>query len=726
MDCQELDRLLEEHPLAALSPEQRQAVAAHVADCERCRQKWGLDQHSQVLHDAAKPLSSESSVRAGVMARLGDDAPGKASPTPATPQRLAGFELLGRIGKGGMGTVLKARQISMDRLVALKILPKRLAQNREFVARFIREARSAARLRHRHIVQAIDVGKSEGYYYFAMELVDGHGLDTIVLREGRLEQNRALRYMRQVCSALAAAHKAGIVHRDIKPSNLLIDSDDQVRVADFGLARRVEDDITVTTDGQTLGTPAYVSPEMARGKEADARSDLYSLGATFYHTLAGRPPFAGRTFGEVLVKQATEPPTPLAEAAPHVDRRLCRIIDRLLAKSPDERCSSAQALLDALEALGELREHVERPKPAVVKRRPKHGGTAMRRRSTTKARPTALLVAGVGAALVVAAIVVFLLARPGAPPREQPTPGAGAQAAFEAAEAYRAQQPRDLDGAIGRFQAVCTTFPGTAWASRAAAKVQELERAKQQLAAEARARQALEREVSALRAECRALAGSDRFGAALEKIEAFRKKHPTGSAATQARELSLEMLGKAQERYAELLRAADAALGSKDYAKARAALRPALAFGIDRYADQARQKLAEIDERETKAEHWAKWEAVKALDAAKRLPLTNIAALVAEQAEAVEAVRQGPSTRPARPMPSSPTRCGSTSASGSTPRPGSCSASSRRTQPSRWRRTGWRGTPRRRGCSTCSGRTSEAASRRSSAARSPSTAPWGP
>ncbi|MBM4042403.1 MAG: DUF1080 domain-containing protein, partial [Planctomycetes bacterium] len=270
------------------------------------------------------------------------------------PSKIGGFELLGRLGKGGMGTVLKARQVSMDRLVALKILPKKLAENEAFVQRFLREARSAAKLRHPNIVQAHDVGQAEGYYFFAMEFVDGETLADIVRRDGPLEPNRALDVMKQVCSALAAAHKEGIVHRDIKPANIMLDKEAQVRVTDFGLAKRTEGDVAVTADGAVVGTPAYVAPEMAKGGEADARSDLYSLGATIFCALAGRPPFEGKNFSEVLIKQVNEAAPPLASLAPRVDRRLCHVVDRLLRKNPEARYPSATALLDDLNGLGKL------------------------------------------------------------------------------------------------------------------------------------------------------------------------------------------------------------------------------------------------------------------------------------------------------------------------------------------------------------------------------------
>jgi len=338
-------------------------------------------------------------------------------------RRLGGFEIVERIGQGGMGAVFKARQVSMDRLVALKILPRTLAQNEDFVQRFLREARSAARLRHPNIVQAYDVGFADGYYFFAMEFVDGETLSQIVSREGPLEQNRALEVMKQTCSALAAAHKAGIVHRDIKPANIMIDKNGEVRVTDFGLAKRTEGDINVTADGRVLGTPAYVAPEIAKGAEADARADLYSLAATIFYALSGRPPFEGNNFSEVIIKQATEPAPPLATIAPSVDRRLCHIIDRLLRKNPGARYPSAEALLDDLEGLGRLHPVAaaspEAPTLEIAKKRPaaRKADLHARRRQTNY---VPLLAVGAIAAVVVAiGVAVATRKRPGPPATRQ-------------------------------------------------------------------------------------------------------------------------------------------------------------------------------------------------------------------------------------------------------------------------------------------------------------------
>jgi len=345
---------------------------------------------------------------------------------------LGGFEILGKLGKGGMGTVLKARQVSMDRLVALKILPQELAKDEAFVQRFLREARSAARLRHPNIVQAFDAGFADGYYFFAMEFVDGESLDALVQREGPLDPSRALDAMKQTCSALAAAHEAGIVHRDIKPSNIMLDRKGEVRVTDFGLAKRTEGDVAVTADGAVVGTPAYVAPEMAKGFEAEPRSDLYSLGATIFCALAGRPPFEGKNFAEVLVKQATEPAPPLASLAPRVDRRLCFIIDRLLNKDPEARYPSATALLDDLEGLGKLQSVAAAARAegrAMIAGAPTATLTDGRRltrqalaerlaEDQRRSRLRKLLIAGGVAALVLVVVLVSALGRRETP-REQ-------------------------------------------------------------------------------------------------------------------------------------------------------------------------------------------------------------------------------------------------------------------------------------------------------------------
>jgi len=241
------------------------------------------------------------------------------SSDPLIGQTLGQFEIVELIGRGGMGAVYKARQPSLDRWVAIKVLSPALSDDAAFVARFTREARAAAAVSHLNIIEVMDVAAAGGHHYIAMGYVDGESLGALIQREGRLPQDRALVIMKQTLAGLAAAHRVGIIHRDIKPSNILLDRSGEVRVSDFGLAKRLAADATTSTDEQALGTAAYVSPEMATGREVDARTDLYSLGATFFHVLAGRPPFEGESFSDLIVKQVREPAPPLAEVAPDVD-----------------------------------------------------------------------------------------------------------------------------------------------------------------------------------------------------------------------------------------------------------------------------------------------------------------------------------------------------------------------------------------------------------------------
>ena len=271
---------------------------------------------------------------------------------PLVGQTLGQFQIVDYVACGGMGTVYRGRQPSLGRFVAIKVLADRLADDGNYVERFHREARTAAAISHPNIIEVHDIGKDSGHLYIAMELVDGESLADVLKREGRLLWGRAVIIMRQVADALACAHEHGILHRDIKPANILIQKHDRVKVADFGLAKRAEVDVSVTVTGQALGTPLYLPPEWARGRDLDARTDLYSLGATFYHVVAGQPPFDGASATEVIVKHIEEQAPALQQRAPDAPPLLCHIIHRLLSKAPADRYQTANELLDALRDVG--------------------------------------------------------------------------------------------------------------------------------------------------------------------------------------------------------------------------------------------------------------------------------------------------------------------------------------------------------------------------------------
>ena len=267
-----------------------------------------------------------------------------------TGRCLGDFQLLRRLGRGGMAVVYLAEQKSLQRPVALKVLRSSLVSDRQYVERFRREALAAAKLAHPHIVQIYDVGSEDGFHYIAQEYVAGPNLKQYLARHGALAPAQAIAIIAQVASALRVAAERGIVHRDIKPENTMLTTDGQVKVADFGLARIMDDrrQVELTQDGITLGTPLYMSPEQIEGKPLDPRSDLYSLGIMAYQILAGCPPFEGDSPLSLAVQHLQKKPKPLESVRSDIPLGLCRIVERLLGKKPEDRFQSADELLEAL------------------------------------------------------------------------------------------------------------------------------------------------------------------------------------------------------------------------------------------------------------------------------------------------------------------------------------------------------------------------------------------
>jgi eukaryotic-like serine/threonine-protein kinase len=276
---------------------------------------------------------------------------GHAAEAELSGRRLGGYRLVRLLGSGAMADVYLAEQISLGRHVAVKVLRADTLRHPSAVERFEQEARAAASLVHGNIVQVHEVACVDGVQFLAEEYVAGPTLRTWLTARGPLDARQALALLGQVGSALVRAAQQGIVHRDIKPENLLLTSAGDVKVADFGLVRVLSEDSELTRDGMTLGTPLYMSPEQAEGRPVDARSDLYSLGATIYHLLAGRPPFVGSTAIAVAMAHIKDPLPALAAARPDLPAGLCEIVERMLAKDPADRFASPQELLKAVGSL---------------------------------------------------------------------------------------------------------------------------------------------------------------------------------------------------------------------------------------------------------------------------------------------------------------------------------------------------------------------------------------
>ena len=287
---------------------------------------------------------------------------GEASDEPAPARVFGDFELIDELGRGGMGVVYRARQISLDRLVAIKLIPLGEFARPAVLQRFRQEAMAVAALQHPNIVAVYQAGEHAGQPYLAMELIEGSDLAAQV-RERPLPASKAAKYLRAVARAVAFAHEHGILHRDLKPSNILIDAFDQPRITDFGLAKRLDLDAQLTLTGESLGSPAYVPPEQARGDSAQVGpwSDVYSLGSILYHLLTGRPPFQSETVHGVLLQLEAAEPVPLRRLVPSVPKDLETITLKCLEKQPAQRYPTADDLAADLDRF--LRQQPIRARP---------------------------------------------------------------------------------------------------------------------------------------------------------------------------------------------------------------------------------------------------------------------------------------------------------------------------------------------------------------------------
>lgn len=378
------------------------------------------------------------------------DPPGRSTrpPTAKTASdsriQLGPYRLLEKIGAGGMGTVYRAVHVELDREVALKVLPAQLASNPTMVARFKREAKAAAQLQHENIVQIHDVSEEKGTHFIALEFIRGSDLHDLITKKKHLSLKEAIDYLKQATLALDHAFQKGIVHRDIKPSNFLITKEGgKVKLCDMGLALRTDagDESKITRDGSTVGTVDYMAPEQARDSRlADTRSDIYSLGCTFYQMLTGRVPFEEGTIPEKLFKHATEPPPDILQFNPDVPPQIRYVLSRMLEKKQEDRYQTPAELLKELNSL----ELDERPQQAELKtlaigaeedeQKPEGGVVLSRRHSVAEKQKLAeraqqaqrkklFVIGGAVAAAVgiIGLVIFFIIAGGGERPKVEPS-----------------------------------------------------------------------------------------------------------------------------------------------------------------------------------------------------------------------------------------------------------------------------------------------------------------
>lgn len=355
--------------LGKLQPDDAVAVETHIAACEECCETL-LDLGNDTFADLIR--QSDAAQLDGVS---GDGTIGLNETDEDTvcnlPNELTNhprYRVLELLGRGGMGDVFKAEHMLMNRPVALKLISQKLVQNDQAVDRFRREVQSAAQLAHPNIVAAYDAERAGDVHYLVMEYVPGDDLSEVVKRQGPLDIDLACDYIRQAADGLNHAHAKGMVHRDIKPHNLIVTSDGQVKILDFGLATLTADTSSsqasdqgddgetdrhnspnLTSAGSMMGTPDFISPEQASdARAADIRSDIYSLGCTLYYLLTGRPPFTEGSAMEHVKAHAQAEPDAIENVRVDVPRELADVVRRMMAKKPAERFQSPADVSDAL------------------------------------------------------------------------------------------------------------------------------------------------------------------------------------------------------------------------------------------------------------------------------------------------------------------------------------------------------------------------------------------
>jgi serine/threonine-protein kinase len=533
---------------------------------------------------------------------------------------IEGFEILGKIGEGGMGAVYKARQLSIDRIVAVKVLLRKHTQDPAGLERFFREVRVVAKLNHPNIVKAFDAGFSNGLYYYVMEFLEGETLAARLTDWVPLPWKEALSIVKQVASGLEHAHHHGLIHRDVKPGNLFLLEAGGVKLMDLGMARfAAQGELAVTHSGQVMGTPLYMSPEQARGDDLDIRSDLYSLGITFFEMLTGKPPYTADTPLSVLHRHVNEDvPWDRLTDVPAEVRGLGR---QLTERRRDLRPSEPGDLLSVIEvvehgtaALAAAPRTAPAPVPGPV---PVPGPAPVARLARTTAirhTPPAVprlrsgasrapLVAGIAAAAAVAVVGAVLL-MPGAPPpaappplpaSQRPQPAASAApsgadlaaaTALAAAREFERANPGDLEGIAREHQEAAKKAAGTAHAEGAARRAEETK---------ALLERALGKKKVQVREELRPLLSARRYAVALAALEVHAKAFRAAEWAEWiGQERASVESGLAAEARARREASAQAEARG-DFAGAIAAARELEALGVPALAAEAAERVKALE-----------------------------------------------------------------------------------------------------------------------------------
>ena len=415
------------------------------------------------------PAKADTGPKTDPFAPKGDTTKGPGTPNTARkaplfmkdgplPDPIPGYTFQKRLGQGGMGEVFLAKQESLDRLVAIKLLPPDLAKDKAYVESFMKEARSAGKVTHENIMGAVDVGESLGRYFFVMEYVQGETVFRMIRQQKTIPEVKALDIARQVARGLRHAYQNGLIHRDIKPQNILITPEGQAKICDFGLATELKSsDAAKGEDEENVHTtPAYASPEQCRAEPLDHRTDMYSLGVTLYEMLSGRRPFIANTPRELMTKQVTEMPQPPKAVNPAISDAANQLVLRLLRKQKDERFKTYDELLAAFDTVA------KGPAYRTAKPEPDGGDAAPGKKKTL------MMIGGGAAAALILILVVLALVLGGKPPPPPADPGAAQNAEIQrrfddmkAIERNAKGRPGEYATVRAKWKALEEQFAGT-------------------------------------------------------------------------------------------------------------------------------------------------------------------------------------------------------------------------------------------------------------------------
>ncbi|MHC5040608.1 MAG: protein kinase domain-containing protein, partial [Planctomycetota bacterium] len=546
------------------------------------------------------------------------------APPEEDVQMVGGYQLIKLIGKGGMGSVYRARQVSLERIVALKVLNKHLTANPTYRERFLREAKAAGTFNHPNIVRAIDAGEEDGVLYFAMELVDGKSVAALLREEGPFPEARAVEISRQITRALSQAYRKNIIHRDIKPENILIDREGVAKLTDLGLAKFTGgEQRRITQAGMAMGTPYYISPEQIRlNADLDARVDIYALGATLFHMVCGRPPYVAESPTAVVSMHLSDSVPDPRVHNPSLSPMFCAVVMRMLAKAREDRYQTPDELLTALNALG------DQPGVPVL-----FGAPSQETPGEENQGVGFGMIMAVVSFMALIALAYFLLFPPGKgdeeedwlgpgggsespaptpkvkkaePPEKSPPPetvepvepaekkadppGASEhEKAYREVEVYMEEHPEDYRGILARFAAVEKKYKGTTSAILSGKAIERVRRRLDEAGADV-----LFDPDQGIVTRARRLKDLGRFAEGLKEYETFPENLRAGGWEEKLANARREYLVAGKREVEIKIRRAKDRVRRKKYQQALDLLQEAKALGVPGYAERLAQESETI------------------------------------------------------------------------------------------------------------------------------------